>query len=180
MFLAAEAIISQTVKISHWAIDGGHSWRIWTPWSFIKSSYNLWYHLESRSHVKEAWNSSEHGPVKKSQQKSTVVNCAFNQGLEGVRWLKRPHSCPYKSHLAFQRSRLKELKSDKKFPKMEMTCNSHLPKMESYAPQNYFIIQASNQILSNMKVEDLDLTIPKSPRTWKSHIWLSSYGPVNF
>jgi hypothetical protein len=37
--------------------------------------------------------------------------------------------------------------------------------MESFSPQNYFIIQASNGILSNMKVEDLDLTIPKSPRT---------------
>jgi hypothetical protein len=130
--------------------------------------------------LKEVWNSSEHGPVKKSQQKSTVVNCAFNQDLGGVRWLERSHSCPYKLHLAFQRSRLKELKSDKEFPKMGMTCNSHLPKMESFAPQIYFMIQASNQNLSNMKVEDLDLTFPKSPRTQKSHVWFARYGSVNF
>ncbi|KAI5431046.1 hypothetical protein KIW84_035266 [Lathyrus oleraceus] len=58
----------------------------------------------------------------KTLEKSTVVNCAFNQELEGVRWLERSHSCPYKPQLAFQRSRLKDLKSDKKFPKMEMTC----------------------------------------------------------
>jgi hypothetical protein len=37
--------------------------------------------------------------------------------------------------------------------------------MESFSPQNYFIIKASNGILTNIKVEDLDLTIPKSPRT---------------
>ena len=73
----------------------------------------------------------------KTLEKSIVVNCAFNQGFEGVRWLERPHSCPYKPHLTSQRSRLKDLKSDKKFPKMEMTCNSHLPKMESHSPQNY-------------------------------------------
>jgi hypothetical protein len=116
----------------------------------------------------------------KTLAKSTVVNCAFNQGLEGVRWLERSHSCPYKLHLAFQRSRLKDLKSDKKFPKMEMTCNFHLPKMESYAPQNYIMNQASNQNLSNMKVEDLVLAFPKSPRTLISHLWLASYDQIIF
>jgi hypothetical protein len=52
--------------------------------------------------------------------------------------------------------------------------------MESRAPQNYFIIQASNQNLSNMKVEDLDLTFPKSPRTLISHLWLASYDQIIF
>jgi hypothetical protein len=37
--------------------------------------------------------------------------------------------------------------------------------METFSPQNNFILQASNGILSNMKVEDLDLIFPKSPRT---------------
>jgi hypothetical protein len=116
----------------------------------------------------------------KTLAKSTVVNCAFNQGFEGVRWLERSHSCPYKLQLTFQRSRLKDLKSGKKFPKMEMTCNFHLPKMESHAPQNYIMNQASNQNLSNMKVEYIVLTFPKSPRTLISHLWLASYDQIIF
>jgi hypothetical protein len=31
-----------------------------------------------------------------------------------------------------------------------------------------------------MKVEDLVLTIPKSPRTQKSNVWFAKYGSVNF
>jgi hypothetical protein len=116
----------------------------------------------------------------KTLAKSIVVNYAFNQDFEGVRWLERSHSCPYKPHLAFQRSRLKDLRSNKKFPKIEMTCNFHLPKMESSSPQNYMSKQASNQILSNMKVEDLALAFPKSPRTLISHFWLASYDQIIF
>ena len=116
----------------------------------------------------------------KTLEKSIMVNCAFNQELEGVRWLERPHSCPYEPYLAFQRSRLKDLKSDKKFPKMEMTGNSHLPKMESFSPKYYVSKKASNEILSNMKFEDLVLAIPKSPRTPKSHVWLSRYDQIIF
>jgi hypothetical protein len=37
--------------------------------------------------------------------------------------------------------------------------------MERFSPQVYIIKQASNEILSKMKVEDLALTFPKSPRT---------------
>jgi hypothetical protein len=37
---------------------------------------------------------------------------------------------------------------------------------------------ASNEILSNMKVVDLAITFPKSPRTWISHLWLASYGLI--
>ena len=51
-------------------------------------------------------------------EKSTPVNCAFNHGFEGGRWLERPHSCPYKSHITFQTSTLKDLRSDEKFPKI--------------------------------------------------------------
>jgi hypothetical protein len=37
--------------------------------------------------------------------------------------------------------------------------------MESFSPQNYMSKNASNEILFNMKVVDLALTFPKSPRT---------------
>jgi hypothetical protein len=37
--------------------------------------------------------------------------------------------------------------------------------MERFSPQDYIIKQASNEILSSMKVEDLVLPFPKSPRT---------------
>jgi hypothetical protein len=37
--------------------------------------------------------------------------------------------------------------------------------MESFSPQNYMSKKASNENLSNMKVVDLALTYPKSPRT---------------
>jgi hypothetical protein len=52
--------------------------------------------------------------------------------------------------------------------------------MERSSPQIYIIIQASNGILSNMKVEDLDLTFPKSPRTCISHMWLANYDQIIF
>jgi hypothetical protein len=61
-----------------------------------------------------------------------------------------------------------------------MTCNFQLPKMESHSPQNYMSKQASNQNLSNMKVEDLALAFPKSPRTLISHVWLASYDQIIF
>jgi hypothetical protein len=61
-----------------------------------------------------------------------------------------------------------------------VTCNWKLPKIESFSPQIYIIIQASNEILSNMKVEDLALTFPKSPRTLISHLWLASYDQIIF
>jgi hypothetical protein len=60
----------------------------------------------------------------------------------------------------------------------KLTCNWNLPKMESSSPPNYIIIQASNGFLSNMKVEDLALTFPKSPRTLISHLWLASYDQI--
>jgi hypothetical protein len=50
--------------------------------------------------------------------------------------------------------------------------------MERSPPQIYIIIKASNQILSNMKVEDLALAFPKSPRTSISHVWLASYDQI--
>jgi hypothetical protein len=37
---------------------------------------------------------------------------------------------------------------------------------------------ASNEILFNMKVEDLALTFSKSPRTSISHMWLASYDQI--
>jgi hypothetical protein len=52
--------------------------------------------------------------------------------------------------------------------------------MESHAPQNYIMNQASNKILPNMKVEDLVLAFPKSPRTLISHLWLASYDQIIF
>ena len=60
------------------------------------------------------------------------------------------------------------------------TCNWNLPKMESLDPQNYILIQASNEFLPNMKVEDLVLPFPKSPRTLNSHVWLASYDRIDF
>ena len=62
----------------------------------------------------------------------------------------------------------------------KLTCNWKLPKMESSSPQIYFIIKASNEFLSNMKVEYLALTFPKSLRTWISHEWLESYDQIIF
>jgi hypothetical protein len=60
----------------------------------------------------------------------------------------------------------------------KLTCNWNLPKMESSSPPNYFIIQFSEEFLSNMKVEDLVLPFPKSPRTLISHVWLASYDQI--
>jgi hypothetical protein len=37
--------------------------------------------------------------------------------------------------------------------------------MERFSPQDYIIKKASNEILSNMKVVDLVLPFPKSPKT---------------
>jgi hypothetical protein len=37
--------------------------------------------------------------------------------------------------------------------------------MERFSPQDYMSKNASNEILSNMKVVDLVLPFPKSPRT---------------
>ena len=59
-------------------------------------------------------------------------------------------------------------------------CNWNLPKMESLDPQTYIMIQASNEFLPNMKVEDLVLPFPKSPRTLNSHVWLARYDQINF
>ena len=50
--------------------------------------------------------------------------------------------------------------------------------MERSSPQIYIIIQASNEILSNMKVEDIALTFLKSPRTSISYMWLASYDQI--
>jgi hypothetical protein len=50
--------------------------------------------------------------------------------------------------------------------------------MERFSPQDYIIKKASNEILSNMKVEYLSLPFPKSPRSWISHVWLRRYGPI--
>lgn len=60
----------------------------------------------------------------------------------------------------------------------KLTCNWILPKMETSSPQHYFIIQASNEFLPNMKVEYLVLPFPKSPRTLNSHVWLASYDQI--
>ena len=40
---------------------------------------------------------------------------------------------------------------------------------------NYIIKKASNEILLNMKVVDLSLPFPKSPRSSISHVWLRKY-----
>ena len=42
------------------------------------------------------------------------------------------------------------------------------------------MIQASNEFLPNMKVEDLVLPFSKSPRTLKSHVWFARYDQFNF
>jgi hypothetical protein len=60
----------------------------------------------------------------------------------------------------------------------KLTCNWNLPKMESLDPQHYIIIQDSNEFFPNMKVEDLVLAFPKSPRTLNSHVWLASYDQI--
>ena len=51
-------------------------------------------------------------------KKSTEVNCQCNCGFEGGRWLEMPHSCGNKSHLTFQTSTLKNLRSNQDFPKI--------------------------------------------------------------
>ena len=40
------------------------------------------------------------------------------------------------------------------------------------------MIQASNEFLPNVKVEDLVLPFSKSPRTLNSHVWLASYDQI--
>jgi hypothetical protein len=66
----------------------------------------------------------------------------------------------------------------KSFQKWQVTCNWKFPKMESFSSQNYMSKNASNEILSNMKVVDLALTFTKSPRTRISHLWLESYDQI--
>ena len=68
----------------------------------------------------------------------------------------------------------------KSFQKWKVTCNSKFPKMASFGPYLTWlsnIKEASNEILSNVKVEDLSLPFPKSPRSWASDEWLRSYDP---
>jgi hypothetical protein len=52
--------------------------------------------------------------------------------------------------------------------------------METFWSSTCIMIQASNEILPNMKVEDLVLPFPKSPRTLNSHVWLASYDRIDF
>ena len=52
--------------------------------------------------------------------------------------------------------------------------------METSWSSTYIMIQASNEFLPNMKVEDLVLPFSKSPRTSKSHVWLSRYDQIIF
>ena len=69
----------------------------------------------------------------------------------------------------------------KSFQKWKVTCNFKFPKMASFGPtstQLSNIKEASNEILSNMKVEDLSLPFPKSPRSWISNEWLRSYDQI--
>jgi hypothetical protein len=47
--------------------------------------------------------------------------------------------------------------------------------MERFSTQDYIIKKASNEILLNMKVVDLSLPFPKSPRSSISHVWLRRY-----
>ena len=48
-----------------------------------------------------------------------LTNCAFNQWFDGGNWFERSHSCPYKPHITCQASKVKNLGSDEKFPKIE-------------------------------------------------------------
>ena len=105
----------QSVK----AVDGGHSCRIWAPWSIIKSSYNLGHHLKSRSQRIRVWNSSEVLQSSKTLEKSNLVNCGFNQWFDGWNWFEGAHSCPYKPHISCQTSSWKKIKSIKNFPEIE-------------------------------------------------------------
>ena len=52
--------------------------------------------------------------------------------------------------------------------------------METSWSSTCIMIQASNEFLPNMKVEDLVLPFSKSPRTPKSHVWLSRYDQIIF
>ena len=56
--------------------------------------------------VLKAQNSSVHVQIIWGPQKSTEVNCQFNYGFGGGKWLEMPHSCSNKSHLTFQTSTL--------------------------------------------------------------------------
>ncbi|KAI5444886.1 hypothetical protein KIW84_013240 [Lathyrus oleraceus] len=77
----------------------------------VKARVSFWSHFIRRLRLKFicAW---------PSQQKSTKVNCAFNHGFEGGKWLEILHSCSNKSHLTFQTSTLKKIKSGQNFPKI--------------------------------------------------------------
>ena len=107
----------------HWANQGiARTWGLWWLWG---SSHDFIVHIEARvsplSHfirdlglrlISALPNSSISW---KSQLWSTVLDF---MDLESVRWFERPHSCSYKSHLTYQRPRLKNWRSDKKFPKV--------------------------------------------------------------
>ena len=66
------------------------------------------------------------GAISSSVEGSELISaCAshlrpieVNYGFGGGRWLEMPHSCVNKSHLTFQTSTLKDLRSDQDFPKI--------------------------------------------------------------
>jgi hypothetical protein len=91
----------------HWV--GGHH-------MVLLSLYKLGFHFGAISSGDWGSSSSVHSQF---IYQSTKVNQRSTVGFEGGRGLELLHSCPNKSHLTFQISTLKKIKSDENFPKIE-------------------------------------------------------------
>ena len=143
-----------------------------------KSLYELWYHFESKSQVVEAWISSEHCQVNWRPRKSTASQ------LWIWRWEVIRNTSFMSKQVSFD---ISNIKIEEFEVRSRLSKNSRWPiiwtfqKWQGFGPTStqYYIIQkASNEILSNMKVEDISLPFPKSPRSWISNVWLRRYDPI--
>ena len=103
-----------------------------SPMVDLSSSYGLRIIVKWFGQRLDAQKSSVKLNFSWNHRKSTMVNCAWFYGLEGVRWFERPHSCPYKYHLTYQRPRLKIGGQTRSFLKWQVTCNFSCPKWKVF------------------------------------------------
>ena len=114
--------ISQSSKQAQFSLSQG-------PTVGPTCSHDLGIHLKCFGQGWDAQRSSVNAQTVRNPKKSNLVNCDWFYGFEGVRWFERLHSCPYKSHLTYQRSRLKAQRSSVhtqtvKNPRKSKTVNS--------------------------------------------------------
>ena len=82
-------------------------------------SHDLGIHLKCFGQGLDVQKSSVNAQSIRNPKKSTMVNWAWFYGFDSGNWFERVPSCPYRPHITCQTSSWKNLKPDKKFPKIE-------------------------------------------------------------